>query len=426
MPPKTAYLLDDQAPKAELWNAHFRWSGKDAANFLAAHAYNQLSGVSAGTARVIGGLTVTAGSGMQSDYTAGAAIHHDASVYTAVLAGEDTVSPFGWQMVEAAGSLTHDAAHATLTRVDLLCILSTIGTDRSESVQQDGGSTTPQNTRWGAQSSVVIVKGTAGSGVPGTPTGYTKLAEASIPALAVAASSFTYTDSRTIASNNLLRNEIYAVTTTDGGDVGLVRADADGGDGLILQWDKDDHWPMFWRTNPPAGDTADTLWPMVVPASRSWTRSYPLRHMSEYVASGVGINADVSSGASLLIARTGIGSNLYQLSVPVEARGLEVTSIKLRWETPTAWDATVDTASWALSLFDVSAGSAVAITGSETLDITTAYATIQAGVATIAATPVVEDGDYLSLVVQLTTSGAGVAGVLELHSVEVTFKEGRV
>lgn len=414
---RTGYFLDDQAPEQDDWNAAFRWTARDLAWFMAYLLFGDSAAT--GDAVVVDGLECTAGSGMQTDYTAGAALHYDASVYTATLKGNETASPFGVQMVTAAGSITHAANSSGSTRVDIITISGALGTDTPENVQQDGGSTTSQDTRWGTEATVAITEGTPGAGVPATPTGHTKVAEVSIPNGAGSAAAFTYTDTRYYA------RKPWKVSGNGGsGTVDMAEATRDDADeSMRLSWSRDEHWPIFTRTGEPAGDFTSSMFLMGSPSSREWSHSYPLRAATEYQAAGTGISWDGANGHTLVINRSGDGTTFYNLIIPGEDRGLEVTGVTLRWLNGTAWDGTIATQSWEVYHVDGSTGTATLITGTETFDLGSTN-TITASAATMASTPVMDSGDYLECEIELSASG-GSTGNLALYSVEITYKEGR-
>lgn len=427
MAPKTGFLIDDQAPKADKWNPHLRWTGRDMANFIAAHVFGELTtGIGAGSARVLAGFNVSAGSGMASNYTAGAAIHYDTTVYTAVVDGEDTVSPFGWQMVESNGAVTHDANASGSVRVDLVCSLSTIGTDRPENVQQDGGATTSQNTRWGHQSSVAIVKGTPGAGAPATPTGYTLLEEVSIPDGAGSSAAFTYTDKRQRAANHILYDTHVEIDVEDGNAQTMIQVD-DQTDAttFALTWNRVNDWMAITRNVVPAGDTTQQLYPMVVPGGREWTVFIPFAGGNwRRPTSGGGLEIE-DYGNKVEIDRTGVTAEQFEwsASMPIPARGLEITAGTIYWDVNTAFDGTILNQTLNVDVYDE--------TGASTTSLAAASPALAvAGTGKTAATsgtPVVVDGEYarINLTFGLSADGTAV-GRVSLYGVQLTLKEGRV
>ncbi|MGB0971332.1 MAG: hypothetical protein ACPGVG_10265 [Mycobacterium sp.] len=199
MPIRTGFVVDDQAPKADKLNAGFRWTGYDTLRMFAAKFLADVAPAEGGY--VLGGLKASAAGGGAAATTvqAGAAIHRSAATYAAVLDGEDTANGWGLTLLEADTDVAHTDNASGSTRVDLVAITSTVGTDRPESVQQDGGSTTSQDTRWGHETSLVVTAGTPGAGVPATPTGHTVLYQVSIPNGTTGANwsaNTTYTDVR--------------------------------------------------------------------------------------------------------------------------------------------------------------------------------------------------------------------------------------
>ncbi len=423
---RTGFLIDDQAPRQDKWNAHMRWTAHDTAQMIAAHVFGELTTtISTGDARVLGGLAASVGSGMQTDYTAGLALHYDATVYTAVLDGEDTCSPFGWQLIEADGNLTHDAAHATLVRVDLICTLSTIGTDRSESVQQKGGGTSAQDTRWGAESSIVIVKGTAGAGAPAVPTGYTKVAEVSIPALAASAAAFTYTDKRIFGSNTDITDDNYTVYSEGTGSITLLGAfRQDATDSFAILWDKTDHWPAFARTNEPAGDETGSLYLMGIPGSRSYTIFAPFSGGNwRRPTSGGGLEIEDYNN-EVQIDRTGVSAEQFEWSatLPLAARGLEITGGTVYWDIDTAFDGTIGNQTLNVKVYDeAGATAATLVSSSPAMAVAGSGKTVAlSGTHTIAA------GEYVGLNLTFGLSADGTAvGRITIHGVSLTLKEGR-
>lgn len=194
---RTGAWNDDAAPDADWWDAAARWTGHDAMWLKGLHLFGAVP--SAG-GKVLGGLACSAGSGASTDITAGAAIHYNASIYTETVDSTETVSPFGQQLLIADGNVTHDDNTSGSTRVDLVTIASTISTDRSLNVQQKSPNPlTAQNTRWGAVTTVQVIKGTPGAGAPALTTGHTLIASVSIPTGTTGANwsaSVTYTDER--------------------------------------------------------------------------------------------------------------------------------------------------------------------------------------------------------------------------------------
>ena len=203
---------DDAAPKATWGNAAARWTGKDVMDIL----MHLLRGdVPATGGVVVGGLECSAGAGITTDVAVGVAIHVDSTVYTETIDGDETASDLGLQNLEAAANVSHSDNTSGNSRIDIVTVKSDLTTDRPKSVQQDGGGTSSQATRWGHDTSVVVTEGTpAGSpSAPSVPTGHTKLCEILVPTGTTSANwaaSVTYTDSRRYAAG-AVRYQTYWV-----------------------------------------------------------------------------------------------------------------------------------------------------------------------------------------------------------------------
>ncbi|MFH1568540.1 MAG: hypothetical protein ABIL09_11140 [Gemmatimonadota bacterium] len=198
MPLRTGYLLDDQAPKQDVWNAHMRWVSYDLLNLFLRLFHGDTNPAAGGT--VVGGLVCSSGVGLASDVTEGLALYYDPAIYTATVDGDETVAPLGVAYLEADDTVGHSAGDGANPRYDIITIKSVIGTDRQKAVQQKGGGTSNQDTRWGQETTIQITEGTPAGApvVPTTPAGETLLAVVLVPMGAAASAAFTYTDGRTV------------------------------------------------------------------------------------------------------------------------------------------------------------------------------------------------------------------------------------
>lgn len=151
-----------------------------------------------GTVYALGGLVCSAVSGtMRTQVSRGAAFLRDSSLYTSPL------SEYGLAYLEAADTTTlvHDAADATYSRYDLICIAAATGTTHTETVTRHpdvGGGSLSQALVRESVPTLSIVKGTAAGPptVPTTPSGKIALASVLIEVGDADAANFTYADMR--------------------------------------------------------------------------------------------------------------------------------------------------------------------------------------------------------------------------------------
>ena len=107
---------------------------------------------------------------------------------------------YSHDLTDAATVLTIDANSSGSTRIDLICVK----TDLTATPDADGGGV----------ASLVVVKGTAGAGVPATPANHDKLAEVSVSNGAVSIVNANITDKRNFFQLKNMTNYVSLSGTT--------------------------------------------------------------------------------------------------------------------------------------------------------------------------------------------------------------------
>jgi hypothetical protein len=489
----TGFSRPSQIWSASQWNEMLRRGDKGLLDGLR-YLFSGDAAVAEG-GLTLGGGTCAAGSGAATDCAAGAVAFFNATAFTSVLGGNETVPDLlipSW----AAATVTHSDGHATNARKDLICAQIVVGTSNSQSIAYKSASPITEDLQWGAEVTITVVKGIEdGTNVlPATPTGAVALFQVQVPAGTVAgtwAASVTYTDLRVapvfyargagtrafdaygarILINPLEVNGVdldivgagkVDVTKLVGGEVGLQMEDrvlrlfdgsvikgvADGTEvfdlfqvwdnaesaaGLILWTDlngADPQWPRWQRVSPGAGEASGDMYPMMVPAGRTWRREYPWTEDQNTIYA-VGSAADLSIGKSgyyTSIARQSAGAVdvAFYHQLVVDSRGLEITAAEAMINVAASFTSTVTAATIALYHIPKDSYAPVQI-GSYDMaaDLAAAPATSHPAL-TMSSTPVLAEGDALMAIIGVTLVADGTAaGELRVVSLGVQFKEGR-
>lgn len=426
---RSPHLTNNAIPSATQWNNAFRGLSREIQElFLRLLCGDDTP--SAGGGGVLGGLACDNVSGqMQSTVTAGWGWYYDATLAS-------PLSPFGAVPLHATETVNHASADPDDDRIDVISIASPTGTDTEESVLTWEAAPQNRDTQRGAQPVIMVTAGTpAGSPVaPSTPAGHLKLAEVLVPAGATNLDSATYTDFRVFAHGNRLRG--------DDGRFDFVSRLATGGLELMrfyilgavasssLDWDMGEDWLRWTRGKGAAGDSTGEVFAMGIPDGRTWWRSVPFLGGACYDSANVNLGFLMSDANALILKRATNGAALsyVYVGIPADARGLELVAAKLRYKTTQAFNATVGAAGRAFKLMLMAADGTATELASQDVTIASLLDACAAPVTlTLGDTPVLVEGDTLiaRFMLELTASGTSDLGDLELHGLDLQFKEGR-
>lgn len=428
---RTPNVTDNAIFSAAQWNAAFRGLSRELQDLFLRLLFGDDT-PSAGDGGVVGGLVCSAVTGqLQTQVTAGWAFRYDGTIAS-------PRSKFGIIPLHAPVIVDHDPADdGTNDRIDVISIVAPTGTDNTESVLM--WESAPQNlaTQRGAQASVVVTAGTpdAVPVAPTTPAGHVKLFEVVVEAGFTNLNGALYTDKRVKARGLSMRD------ADDGAFEFLTRVGTGGmqllkilGTGFTtessIDWDRTIDWPRFYRGKGGSGEQLGELYPMLIPSDRTWWRSVSWLGARVDSDDDTALDALLSDADGLVLTRGSAGAAITRgyVSIPVEARGVEIVAAKVRYRTTQAFDATVGGAGAyrAVKLIKMSAAGVATELGSTLLVITSTHGSVQAQEFTLSDTPVMDEGDSLfaRFLVELTASGTTV-GVTKLYSIDIQFKEGR-
>lgn len=392
--------------------------------------------------RVIGGFRATETPALTTRIERGMALVYDAA----------SVAPAPkWKVVFNPGNITGThVAHEGTHRIDVVSLSYAMVADSSQSLGRvGGGMPASTNTEIGCVCTVVVTKGTAGGTnptVPATPAGNLKLWEVYVPATSGA---LVYIDARQYAPGSRNRRIDDPVSVHSDADTLFatnsraalfevhVRATGAGtmdADKLVdyesdVQFDIAEDWLRINRQRAEAGDKVGGMYPLMAPA-RTWWRSVPFwggdREESS-TANLVFSRSDVG-GLRLLRATNGSSTASVYVGIPAEARALELVAAELRYKTTQAFDATVGGGGRVFKLIHMAAdGTATELVSQNVTIASLVDACATPVVLSLASTPVLAKGDTLvaRFTLELTASGTNNLGDLELHGIDLQFKEGR-
>lgn len=422
---RTPHLTDDAIPSAAQWNAAFRGLSREIQDLFLRLLFGDDT-PSTGDGGVVGGLVCSAVTGqMQTRVSAGWAFRYDGTLAS-------PQSKLGVVPLHAEVIVDHDDGDGTNDRIDVISIVAPTGTDNEESVLM--WEAAPQNlkTQRGAQASVVVTKGTpdAVPVAPTTPSGHVKLFEVVVEAGFTNLNGALYTDKRVRARGLYERDADDAMlklrSRASTGFAALIQMLGHGVAASSLEWDRSEDWLRLARGKGLSGD-AVYCYPMMSTSGRAWWRS--ISWLSSPTQSDNAAKIEVGwaygSAGPLRLTRgdTSAWGQYVRLPVPVDARGLEVVAAKVRYKTTQAFDGTINTRE--VKLWHRSNGTLTDI-GAVNLTLASTHGSVQTATITLTGTPTLVEGDELFAVFALDLTASGTAvGVVELHSLDIQFKEGR-
>lgn len=377
---------------------------------------------------IVGGFDALESSALTTQVKRGMALVYDSGV--------SAPAP-KWQPVMLDGSLTGThAAHEGQPRIDVVSLSWSMVADTSQTLGRRPSGSTPAatNTQIGCACSLTVTKGTAGASpsAPATPAGHIKLWEVYVPA---SSGALVYLDKRQWAPGSVRRlSPIEVILDPLSGLVSLFNithrkaSAADDQWTSFFGWDESVDLPFFARSK--GEGYSGMMYPLLTPG-REWRRSYPLTVGS--IKKAVGTDVTVAhavpgvGGVQATVVRDGGGASegYYFVSLPVEARKLQLSGLRFTAKLVEAFDGADPELS--ATLYKVTASDGVT-TGLGTADLSGlsvgTVTTLTAGDFAGFSAELIAPGDALVFVVRWDVA-AGSDGQLSLYMVELLMTEAK-
>jgi len=413
-----------------VWDAAFRAMLTELTN---AQAWAMFHETDAGGG-VVGGFAWSTPSGITTRIGRGLALVYDAGI---------AAPGPKWKVVYLGANtdLAHSARHATLARVDAVSLSYVLADDTAQTLGRSAGAAPAStDTQAGSVATLVITAGTAhaspwaNAGV--APAGNLLLYYVYVPSTAVGTAPVAY-EARSFVPGPSNRPYDQAIVLR--GDPGSatyyelfdIKAPAyQGGAGYTSRWlhHAGEDWPCIERSGMGfAGEEAGEFYPMMIPTSRTWRRSYSL-------GNGGGVRYSTGSATEIAVASYGLytqilrvtsGANVGSFSVPLPAdsRALKITDFRLSVRLQTAFTGTVNTLK--AELIKVTAAGGTSVLGTKALNGLSvgAWTTLVATDFGPLTQGVLADGEALYVMVNWDVAAS--AGELWVGMAELALKEGQ-
>jgi hypothetical protein len=434
--------IDLQKPAASHLNMGSRWTSQTLQDLLA-EAFFDEDGAISSTGRIVGGLNWSFDPGTSRVNTqAGAVAFKHGGALSDILNGVETVPAAVFAQIDAGIHLFDDNLSGN-DRIDLVVLSWVISTDTNVLIPQKTGAPIGQDLRWNVTASYAVLKGTpAASPVAPTPAAnQMSVLQVDIPdgttsanfdtVVTVRETAATATIGRLGPGSGAMRIDAYPTTTSKR----IIESSRGAANILALRftWQNasspdpaTDWYPSFERP-PVANEASGWLHPMVIPGGREWRRTVGLENvvpttLANFTVSPIGFDTTALRWAGSNVVHTGAsaGSGYLSQSLVGDSRGLQIAGATLNY-----WVNTVlGSGNHKAQIFhwDKSAGAHASVTALETLTNTTGQ---KAHSFTLTSNPVLEDGDFFFLYVELSAPAAADGADYDFLSVETKLREGR-
>lgn len=425
---QTGYLQDNDGPDGEQFNVIYRKSAEAFTQWLGYYLRPQNTWPPASDSAWCIGCVASAGSGAASTITTGSILHYDPSYYTSTQDGVETLPDWMLIPVPAAQSVAHSENSSGSTRVDLVCIDAAPSVGPNTTVAQRGGGTLSRPITYGAIPVLKVVEGSPGAGAPSLPSGYVQLASVSVPTGTTSAnwsSNVTYTDSRTLLSNNVSRYEAFQGYENGSNRVVMFEYPENSGD--ALQWDGDNtgRWPRFVRGITSGGEQNGAYYPLASFNGRTYWRQINFAAFVDWSATGVDGNVTPPSYYRIVQTASGTKSGIFVCPIEYDARYVGVQDFKIAINMVAQFDGTVNTFDADLIRMS-STGVATDIATIDLSGLSTGAQVVQASVSgTVSSTDSLAEGETLQIRITVGTTGGTGVGELHIYGAQVEFKEGK-